>query len=158
VGLPLVSLPVLLRLTAIVLCFLLFVAQNCQSHTRRARWKGCQFFQAPPPPPRRRRAIALRSRWPARPPIMGANASKQLHNTLFELKWTSKSLVRASIKASKDEKTMKSKLKTAIEKGNYEGARIYAANVCLFVCVWRFCLSVCVCVCVCLSVWLCLCV
>jgi len=60
---------------------------------------------------------------------MGVSASKQLHNTLFELKWTSKSLIRASQKSTKDEKSMKVKLKKAIEKGNYDGARIYAANV-----------------------------
>ena len=60
---------------------------------------------------------------------MGVNASKQLHNTLFELNWTAKSLVRASNKSKKQEKVQKVKLKNAIEKGNYEGARIYAANV-----------------------------
>ena len=60
---------------------------------------------------------------------MGVSASKQLHNTLFELNWTSKSLIRASQKATKDEKAMKKKLKSAIEKGNHDGARIYAANV-----------------------------
>merc|ERR1712150_169338 len=36
--------------------------------------------------------------------------------------------VRSSNKAKKDEKAQRNKLKNAIEKGNTEGARIYAAN------------------------------
>ena len=60
---------------------------------------------------------------------MGVDASKQLRNTLFELKFTAKNLIRMSQKATKEEKSAKRKLKGAIEKGNHEGARIYAANV-----------------------------
>mmetsp|Transcript_7581 Transcript_7581/g.23905 ORF Transcript_7581/g.23905 Transcript_7581/m.23905 type:complete len:202 (-) Transcript_7581:59-664(-) len=55
-------------------------------------------------------------------------SSHALHNQLFNLKFTSKSLVRASKKCEKAEKAQKKKLKQAIEKGNMEGARIYAAN------------------------------
>jgi len=47
---------------------------------------------------------------------------------LFNLKFTSKTLVRNSKKSEKNEKAQKSKLKQAIEKGNMEGARIYAQN------------------------------
>ena len=60
--------------------------------------------------------------------IMGADQSKQLENTLFNLKFSAKSLVRESKKCEKAEKEEKTKLKKAIEKGNTEGARIYAEN------------------------------
>ena len=59
---------------------------------------------------------------------MGVSPSKQLENTLFNLKFTSKSLVRQEAKCRKNEKEQKAKLKKAIEQGNHEGARIYAQN------------------------------
>merc|ERR1711893_441200 len=59
---------------------------------------------------------------------MGADQSKQLENTLFNLKFSAKSLVRESKKCEKAEKEEKAKLKKAIQKGNTEGARIYAEN------------------------------
>lgn len=48
--------------------------------------------------------------------------------SLFQLKFTAKSLQRQSKKASKDEIAEKAKLKKALAQGNSEGARIYAAN------------------------------
>ncbi|KAG0222462.1 Ca(2+)-binding ATP:ADP antiporter sal1, partial [Actinomortierella wolfii] len=42
--------------------------------------------------------------------------------------FTTKQLQRQALKCQKDEKAEKAKLKKAIEKGNMEGARIYAAN------------------------------
>ena len=59
---------------------------------------------------------------------MGADQSKQLENTLFNLKFSAKSLVRESKKCEKAEKEEKAKVKKAIQKGNTEGARIYAEN------------------------------
>eukprot|EP00937_MAST-01D_sp_MAST-1D-sp2_P002082 g2082.t1 len=59
---------------------------------------------------------------------MGTSASKQLENTLFQLKFTSKQLTREQSKCVKAEKEQKAKLKKAIEQGNHEGARIYAQN------------------------------
>merc|ERR1712168_1386586 len=59
---------------------------------------------------------------------MGADQSKQLENTLSNLKFSAKSLVRESKKCEKAEKEEKTKLKKAIQKGNTEGARIYAEN------------------------------
>ncbi|KAJ3559093.1 hypothetical protein NM688_g545 [Phlebia brevispora] len=51
-----------------------------------------------------------------------------LEKTLFQLKFTAKSLTRQSKKAQKDEATEKSRLKKALQQGNNDGARIYAAN------------------------------
>ena len=59
---------------------------------------------------------------------MGADQSKQLENTLFNLKFSSKNLERESKKCVKQEKEEKAKLKKAIQKGNTEGARIHAEN------------------------------
>jgi charged multivesicular body protein 1 len=47
---------------------------------------------------------------------------------LFQLRFTSKQLQRQAKKSEKDEKAEKLKLKKAIEKGNHEGAKIYAQN------------------------------
>ena len=47
---------------------------------------------------------------------------------LFNLRFTSKQLQRQSKKMEKEEKDEKLKLKKAIEKGNVEGAKIYAQN------------------------------
>eukprot|EP01119_Soliformovum_irregulare_P000168 TRINITY_DN1011_c0_g1_i1.p1 TRINITY_DN1011_c0_g1~~TRINITY_DN1011_c0_g1_i1.p1 ORF type:complete len:196 (+),score=56.84 TRINITY_DN1011_c0_g1_i1:104-691(+) len=51
-----------------------------------------------------------------------------LENQMFNLKFTAKQMVRMSTKCEKNEKAQKLKLKQAIEKGNIEGARIYAQN------------------------------
>ncbi|KAI4526599.1 Snf7 family [Schizophyllum commune] len=51
-----------------------------------------------------------------------------LEKTLFQLKFTAKSLNRQAKKAQKDENTEKARLKKALQQGNNEGARIYASN------------------------------
>ncbi|KAF5359059.1 hypothetical protein D9758_004793 [Tetrapyrgos nigripes] len=51
-----------------------------------------------------------------------------LEKTLFQLKFTAKTLNRQAKKAQKDENSEKSKLKKALQQGNNEGARIYASN------------------------------
>jgi charged multivesicular body protein 1 len=56
------------------------------------------------------------------------NSTRQMHNTLFNLKYTAKQLIRSSKNCEKQEKLEKKKLKKAIEKGNMEGAKIYASN------------------------------
>eukprot|EP01018_Ginkgo_biloba_P024841 Gb_40149 [translate_table: standard] len=55
------------------------------------------------------------------------NAEK-LMNQIMELKFTSKTLQRQARKCEKEEKSEKLKVKKAIEKGNMDGARIYAEN------------------------------
>ncbi|EFJ48540.1 hypothetical protein VOLCADRAFT_60422 [Volvox carteri f. nagariensis] len=52
----------------------------------------------------------------------------KLLDQIFNLKFTAKQLARSAIKAEKEEKSEKLKVKKAIEKGNMEGARIYAQN------------------------------
>ena len=47
---------------------------------------------------------------------------------IFNLKFTAKQLVRASKKCEKEEKEERNKVKRAIEKGNIDGARLYAQN------------------------------
>ncbi|THH30695.1 hypothetical protein EUX98_g3484 [Antrodiella citrinella] len=51
-----------------------------------------------------------------------------LEKTLFQLKFTAKTLQRQAKKAQKDENAEKSRLKKALQQGNNDGARIYAAN------------------------------
>jgi len=51
-----------------------------------------------------------------------------LENQVFNLKFNAKQFERMSKKCEKNEKAQKLKLKQAIEKGNMEGARIYAQN------------------------------
>jgi len=51
-----------------------------------------------------------------------------LEKTLFQLKFTAKTLNRQSKKAQKDENSEKAKLKKALQQGNTDGARIYASN------------------------------
>jgi len=51
-----------------------------------------------------------------------------LEKTLFQLKFTAKSLGRQAKKAQKDEGAEKARLKKALQQGNTDGARIYAAN------------------------------
>ncbi|KAH9959256.1 Snf7 family [Russula dissimulans] len=52
----------------------------------------------------------------------------KLENTLFQLKFTAKSLSRQAKKAQKDENVEKARLKKALQQGNNDGARIYASN------------------------------
>ncbi|KAJ8497264.1 hypothetical protein OPV22_007816 [Ensete ventricosum] len=52
----------------------------------------------------------------------------KLMNQIMELKFTAKSLQRQARKCEKEEKSEKLKVKKAIEKGNMDGARIYAQN------------------------------
>uniref|UniRef100_A0A7N0UX93 Uncharacterized protein n=2 Tax=Kalanchoe fedtschenkoi TaxID=63787 RepID=A0A7N0UX93_KALFE len=54
--------------------------------------------------------------------------TERLLNQIMELKFTSKSLQRQARKCEKDEKSEKLKIKKAMEKGNMDGARIYAEN------------------------------
>ncbi|KAK9069727.1 hypothetical protein SSX86_010121 [Deinandra increscens subsp. villosa] len=54
--------------------------------------------------------------------------TEKLMNQIMELKFTAKSLQRQARKCEKDEKSEKLKVKKAIEKGNMDGARIYAEN------------------------------
>ncbi|XP_074640096.1 charged multivesicular body protein 1B1-like [Tubulanus polymorphus] len=51
-----------------------------------------------------------------------------LEKELFNLKFAAKNLERSSKKCEKEEKTEKLKLKKAIQKGNMDGAKIYAEN------------------------------
>ncbi|KAH8980264.1 vacuolar assembly protein DID2 [Lactarius hatsudake] len=51
-----------------------------------------------------------------------------LEKTLFQLKFTAKSLSRQAKKAQKDENAEKTRLKKALQQGNNDGARIYASN------------------------------
>ncbi|KAI8873173.1 hypothetical protein GQ42DRAFT_160731 [Ramicandelaber brevisporus] len=51
-----------------------------------------------------------------------------MENVLFNLKFTAKRLQKESKKCTKDEGNERTKLKKAIQQGNLEGARIYAAN------------------------------
>lgn len=54
--------------------------------------------------------------------------TEKLLDQIMELKFTSKSLQRQARKCEKEEKAEKLKVKKAIEKGNMDGARIYAEN------------------------------
>jgi len=58
----------------------------------------------------------------------GGNPTEQMQKQLFNLRFTAKSLVRESKKCEKEVKANKKKCKQAMEKGNMEGARIYAEN------------------------------
>jgi len=51
-----------------------------------------------------------------------------LEKTLFQLKFTAKTLNRQAKKASRDENIEKGKVKKALQQGNTDGARIYASN------------------------------
>lgn len=51
-----------------------------------------------------------------------------MEKTLFQLKFTAKTLNRQAKKAQKDENAEKARLKKALQQGNNEGARIYASN------------------------------
>eukprot|EP00095_Tigriopus_kingsejongensis_P004232 maker-scaffold74_size411160-snap-gene-3.22 protein:Tk04232 transcript:maker-scaffold74_size411160-snap-gene-3.22-mRNA-1 annotation:"hypothetical protein DAPPUDRAFT_305016" len=52
----------------------------------------------------------------------------KMMDMLFQLKFSGKQLERLSKKAEKDQKAQEKKVKQALEKGNVEGARIYAEN------------------------------
>lgn len=54
--------------------------------------------------------------------------SDKLLEQVFNLKFTAKQLNRSAAKCEKDEKAERLKVKKAIEKGNMEGAAIYAQN------------------------------
>ncbi|KAE8651298.1 hypothetical protein Csa_002473 [Cucumis sativus] len=54
--------------------------------------------------------------------------TEKLLNQIMELKFTAKSLQRQARKCEKEEKSEKLKIKKAMEKGNMDGARIYAEN------------------------------
>ena len=58
--------------------------------------------------------------------MFGGGGSKSLDDELFNLKFTSKQLLRNEKKCIKNQKAQLKKVKQAIEKGNHEGARIYA--------------------------------
>jgi len=51
-----------------------------------------------------------------------------MEDTLFSLRFTTKQLEKLSVKAEKEEKAQKAKVKKALVQGNHEGARIYAEN------------------------------
>ena len=55
-------------------------------------------------------------------------AKKSLEDDMITFRLTSKQLSRSSKKCEKNEASNKAKLKQAIEKGNIDGARIYAEN------------------------------
>jgi charged multivesicular body protein 1 len=59
---------------------------------------------------------------------MGQKQSKSLLDTVIDVKMASKDLERASRAAEKQEKAEKLRIKKAIEKGNKDGAQIYAQN------------------------------
>eukprot|EP00484_Ammonia_sp_Unknown_P019877 CAMPEP_0197025766 /NCGR_PEP_ID=MMETSP1384-20130603/5994_1 /TAXON_ID=29189 /ORGANISM="Ammonia sp." /LENGTH=209 /DNA_ID=CAMNT_0042454337 /DNA_START=101 /DNA_END=730 /DNA_ORIENTATION=+ len=61
-------------------------------------------------------------------PLFGSDPVKKMQKQLFNLKFTSKSLAREATKCEKQVKENKKKCKKAMEKGNIEGARIYAEN------------------------------
>jgi charged multivesicular body protein 1 len=52
----------------------------------------------------------------------------KLMDQIFNLKITAKQLNRQAVKCEKEERTERLKVKKAIEKGNTEGAKIYAQN------------------------------
>ncbi|CAN1217967.1 ESCRT-related protein CHMP1A [Linum perenne] len=54
--------------------------------------------------------------------------TEKLMNQIMELKFMAKTLQRQARKCEKEEKADKLKVKKAIEKGNMDGARIYAEN------------------------------
>merc|ERR1711997_1450824 len=59
---------------------------------------------------------------------LGADGSKEMEDSLFQLKFCSKQLARLSKKAEKEQKAQEAKIRKALQQGNVEGARIYAEN------------------------------
>ena len=58
----------------------------------------------------------------------GGSSENKLLDQIFNLKFTAKQLARTATKCEKEEKALKQKVKKAIEKGNIEGAKIYAQD------------------------------
>lgn len=65
---------------------------------------------------------------PSPSPVDPTNPPPTPPDSLFSLKFTAKQLAKQSSKASKDEQKEIEKLKKALQKGNSEGAKIYASN------------------------------
>ncbi|KAL6221051.1 hypothetical protein ACLB2K_008803 [Fragaria x ananassa] len=61
-------------------------------------------------------------------PLSMGNTEKKLMNQIVQLKITSKTLARQAKRCVKEEKSGKLKIKKAMEKGNFDGVRIYAEN------------------------------
>ncbi|KAL6221902.1 hypothetical protein ACLB2K_005294 [Fragaria x ananassa] len=61
-------------------------------------------------------------------PLSMGNTEKKLMKQIVQLKITSKTLARQAKRCVKEEKSEKLKIKKAMEKGNFDGARIYAEN------------------------------
>merc|ERR1719220_1283477 len=59
---------------------------------------------------------------------MGQSDSKEMEDTLFQLKFCSKQLARQSKKAEKEQRQQEAQVKKALEKGNPDVARVYAEN------------------------------
>merc|ERR1712241_1025472 len=59
---------------------------------------------------------------------LGQSDSKEMEDTLFQLKFCSKQLARLSKKAEKEQKQQEAQVKKALEKGNPDVARVYAEN------------------------------
>merc|ERR1712109_375993 len=59
---------------------------------------------------------------------LGQSDSKEMEDTLFQLKFCSKQLARMSKKAEKEQKQQEAQVKKALEKGNPDVARVYAEN------------------------------
>jgi len=59
---------------------------------------------------------------------MFGRGGDKLLDQVFNLKFSAKQLSKQSVKCEKEEKAEKLKVKKAIEKGNIEGAKIYAQN------------------------------
>merc|ERR1712018_154667 len=59
---------------------------------------------------------------------LGQSESKEMEDTLFQLKFCSKQLARMSKKAEKEQRQQEAQVKKALEKGNPDVARVYAEN------------------------------
>merc|ERR1712241_82737 len=59
---------------------------------------------------------------------LGQSESKEMEDTLFQLKFCAKQLEKLSKKAEKDQKQQEAQVKKALEKGNPDVARVYAEN------------------------------
>merc|ERR1712241_1242718 len=59
---------------------------------------------------------------------LGQTDSKEMEDTLFQLKFCSKQLARMSKKAEKEQRQQEAQVKKALEKGNPDVARVYAEN------------------------------
>jgi len=57
-----------------------------------------------------------------------SDPTARMQKQLFDLKFTAKGLIRESKKCAKEVNMTKKKCKQAMEKGNMDGARIYAEN------------------------------